>query len=161
MKGKMSTGMSLLLSGAIISGVIGFLALGSMLFPRNPLYLAFLGEGSDSSESVPINQIGENPMDDLDRQDLYHYIDEESIEGDVIQTMDLKPVKELGFKNVFMAMPTVIDKDGVHYTAPEGTPQEMADLQASYEHLCEMRDEIVSLGIVPPVEDWKKENPNL
>ena len=68
---------------------------------------------------------------------------------------------ELGYENVMMAMPTVIDDNGVHYSAPEGTPEEMADLQASYEHLCKMRDEIISLGIVPPVKDWKKENPNL
>ena len=68
---------------------------------------------------------------------------------------------ELGFCNVMMAMPTVIDATGVHYTAPEGTPAEMADLKASYDHLCKMRDEIVSLGIVPPVADWTKENPNL
>ena len=68
---------------------------------------------------------------------------------------------ELGYQNVMMAMPTVIDAEGVHYTAPKGTAAEMADLQASYEHLCKMRDEIVSLGIVPPVADWKKENPNL
>lgn len=66
-----------------------------------------------------------------------------------------------GYKNVMMAMPTVIDATGVHFTKPEGTPQEMADLQASYEHLCKMRDEIIELGIVPPVADWKKENPNL
>ena len=68
---------------------------------------------------------------------------------------------EMGFQNVMMAMPTVIDADGVHYTAPEGTPEEMEALKASYEHLCKMRDEIVSLGIVPPVSDWTKENPNL
>ena len=68
---------------------------------------------------------------------------------------------KIGFKNVMMAMPTVIDADGVHYTAPKGTPEEMAALQASYEHLCKMRDEIVSLGIVPAVADWGKENPNL
>ena len=68
---------------------------------------------------------------------------------------------ELGFKNVFMAMPTVIDKTGVHYTTPEGTATELADLKASYEHLCKMRDEIVSLGIVPAIQDWKTENPNL
>ena len=66
-----------------------------------------------------------------------------------------------GYKNVMMAMPSVIDADGVHFTAPEGTEAEMADLKASYEHLCKMRDEIVSLGIVPAVEDWTKENPNL
>ena len=66
-----------------------------------------------------------------------------------------------GYKNVMMAMPTVIDATGVHFTKPEGTAQEMADLPASYEHLCTMRDEIIELGIVPPVADWKKENPTL
>ena len=65
------------------------------------------------------------------------------------------------YKNVFMAMPTVIDATGVHYTMPEGTPEEMAALDASYEHLCKMRDEIIELGIVPPVAEWAKENPNL
>ena len=66
-----------------------------------------------------------------------------------------------GYKNVMMAMPSVIDATGVHFCAPQGTEQEMADLQASYEHLCKMRDEIVSLGIVPPVDEWKTMNPNL
>ena len=66
-----------------------------------------------------------------------------------------------GFKNVMMAMPTVIDAEGVHFTKPEVTPEEMAELQASYAHLCKMRDEIVELGIVPPVDQWKEMNPNL
>ena len=66
-----------------------------------------------------------------------------------------------GFKNVMMAMPTVIDKDGVRFTMPEGTAEELAALQASYEHLQKMRDEIIGLGIIPPVENWKDENPNL
>ena len=66
-----------------------------------------------------------------------------------------------GFKNVMMAMPTVIDATGVHFTCPVGTEQEMADLRASYEHLCQMRDEIISLGIIPAVKDWKKANPAL
>ena len=65
------------------------------------------------------------------------------------------------FKNVFMAMPTVIDKSGVHFTEPKGTADELAALEASYEHLCKMRDEIVSLGIVPKVEKWSEINPNL
>ncbi len=65
------------------------------------------------------------------------------------------------FQNVMMAMPTTIDKNGVHFTAPKGTAEEMSDLKKSYEHLCKMRDEIVSLGIVPPVEEWKSMNPNL
>ncbi|MBQ0070203.1 MAG: malate dehydrogenase, partial [Bacteroidales bacterium] len=59
------------------------------------------------------------------------------------------------------AMPTTIDKDGVHFTAPEGTEEEMAALQASYEHLQKMREEIISLGIIPAVEEWGKYNPNL
>ena len=66
-----------------------------------------------------------------------------------------------GYKNVMMAMPSVIDATGVHFTAPQGTEQEMADLKASYEHLCKMREEIISLGIIPAIADWKKSNPNL
>ena len=66
-----------------------------------------------------------------------------------------------GYKNVFMAMPTVIDAERVHYSKPEGPAQEMADLQTSYEHLCKMREEIISLGIVPAVEEWNTMNENL
>ena len=66
-----------------------------------------------------------------------------------------------GYKNVMMAMPSVIDATGVHFSSPEGTAEEMAALQASYEHLCKMREEIISLGIIPAVADWKKVNPNL
>ena len=65
------------------------------------------------------------------------------------------------FQHVMMAMPTVIDATGVHYCNPEGTAEEMAALEASYEHLCKMRDEIISLGIIPAVSEWKKSNPNL
>ena len=70
-------------------------------------------------------------------------------------------VNEGKYKNVFMAMPTVIDATGCHYTAPQGTAEEMAALDASYEHLVKMRNEIVELGIVPAVADWKTVNPNL
>ena len=65
------------------------------------------------------------------------------------------------FKNVMMAMPTTIDKTGVHFTEPTGTAEEIAALNKSYEHLCKMRDEIVELGIVPAVDEWKEMNPNL
>ena len=68
---------------------------------------------------------------------------------------------ECGYKNVMMAMPSTIDATGVHFTKPEGTAEEMAALTASYEHLQKMRDEIISLGIIPAVEDWKTLNPNL
>ncbi|WP_308574647.1 malate dehydrogenase [uncultured Prevotella sp.] len=69
--------------------------------------------------------------------------------------------EKLGFKNVMMAMPTTIDATGVHYTEPTGTPEEMASLQASYEHLCKMRDEIIGLDIIPAVAEWKNDNANL
>lgn len=60
-----------------------------------------------------------------------------------------------------MAMDSVIDANGVSYKNPEGTAEEMAALEASYKHLCTMRDEIISLGIIPEVKDWKTVNPNL
>ena len=69
--------------------------------------------------------------------------------------------EKCGFKNVMMAMPSTIDKTGVHFTQPTGTEEELASLAKSYEHLCKMRDEIVELGIVPPVAEWTKMNPNL
>ena len=65
------------------------------------------------------------------------------------------------YKNVMMAMPTIIDATGVHYSDVKGTADEIAALDASYVHLCKMRDEIVELGIVPPVAEWKKLNPYL
>lgn len=64
-------------------------------------------------------------------------------------------------KNVMMAMPTTIDKTGVHFTEPTGTSEEVAALEASYEHLCKMREEIISLGIIPSIDKWKEMNPNL
>ena len=66
-----------------------------------------------------------------------------------------------GFKNVMMAMPTVINAEGVSFKAPQGTAEEMEALQASYQHLIKMREEIIALGIIPAVEDWTKVNPNL
>ncbi len=65
------------------------------------------------------------------------------------------------YHNVMMAMPSVIDARGVHFCEPAGTAEEIDALDASYKHLCAMRDEIIELGIIPPVSDWKKANPNL
>ena len=66
-----------------------------------------------------------------------------------------------GFKNVMMAMPTTIDATGVHFTAPQGTADEMEALKASYAHLCKMRDELVDLNIIPAVAEWGTLNKNL
>ena len=65
------------------------------------------------------------------------------------------------FKNCMMAMETVIDKNGVNYKVPKGTKEEMEALKESYKHLVELRDEVISMGIIPPVSEWKSLNPNL
>ena len=63
--------------------------------------------------------------------------------------------------NIMMAMETTITANGVSFREPKGTPEEEAALYKSYEHLCAMRDEVISLGVLPPVADWKQYNPNL
>ncbi len=65
------------------------------------------------------------------------------------------------YKMIMMAMNTTLDKTGCHYTVPTGTAEELAKLDASYEHLCKMRDELVTLNIVPEIAKWKEINPNL
>ncbi len=65
------------------------------------------------------------------------------------------------YNHIMMAMDTVLDENGATYKVPQGTPEENAKLDASYEHLCKMRDELVELNIVPPISEWNKINPNL
>ena len=65
------------------------------------------------------------------------------------------------YNHIMMAMNTTLDTTGAHYTVPQGTPEENAKLDASYEHLCKMRDELVTLNIVPEIAKWNEINPNL
>lgn len=65
------------------------------------------------------------------------------------------------YSHIMMAMDTTLDATGCHYVMPEGTAEEQAKLDASYAHLCKMRDELVELGIVPAISEWNKINPNL
>ena len=65
------------------------------------------------------------------------------------------------YQNIMMAMDTTLDENGCTYKVPCGTPEETAKLDASYEHLCRMRDELVTRNIVPPTSEWSKINPNL
>jgi malate dehydrogenase len=65
------------------------------------------------------------------------------------------------YNHIMMAMDTVLDKNGCSYKMPVGTADEIAKLDASYEHLCKMRDELVTLGIVPAISEWSSINPNL
>ena len=70
-------------------------------------------------------------------------------------------VKTDKYDHIMMAMKTVLDKDGAHFEVPQGTEEENAKLDASYAHLCKMRDELVTLNIVPAISEWNKINPNL
>lgn len=65
------------------------------------------------------------------------------------------------YNHIMMAMKTTLDKTGAHYEVPQGTAEENAKLDASYEHLCKMRDELVTLNIVPAISEWSSINPNL
>lgn len=65
------------------------------------------------------------------------------------------------FHNIMMAMETTVTKDGVEVKPVKGTPAEEADLEKSYKHLCELRDEVIEMGVLPPVAEWSKINPNL
>ena len=65
------------------------------------------------------------------------------------------------YDHIMMAMDTTLDKNGCSYKVPQGTAEENAKLDASYEHLCKMRDELVTLNIVPAISEWSKINPNL
>ena len=70
-------------------------------------------------------------------------------------------VKTDKYDHIMMAMKTTMTADGAKFEVPQGTPDENAKLDQSYEHLCKMRDELVTLNIVPPVSEWSKINPNL
>lgn len=64
--------------------------------------------------------------------------------------------------NVVMGMETIIDKNGVRYSHNiKGTAEEIEALKVSYNHLVKMRDEVIAMGVIPAVEDWKQVNPNL
>lgn len=65
------------------------------------------------------------------------------------------------FQNIMMAMETTVTKDGVKTLPVKGTPAEEAELEQSYKHLCELRNEVIEMGVLPKIEDWKTINPNL
>lgn len=65
------------------------------------------------------------------------------------------------FKHILMAMETTIDRNGVGYKNVTGTAEENAKLCESYAHLCKLRDEVISMGIIPAVGEWRRLNPHL
>lgn len=65
------------------------------------------------------------------------------------------------FQHIMMAMETTVDSTGVHVQPVQGTPAEQAELEKSYRHLCELRDEVISLGVLPPIDRWHSLNRNI
>ena len=63
--------------------------------------------------------------------------------------------------HIMMAMEVSITEKGSAYEEVVGTPEEMAELKKSYDHLVKMREEVIALGVLPPVEKWHEINPNL
>ena len=70
-------------------------------------------------------------------------------------------VNEQGFEHIMMAMETTLDKNGVSFGKVNGTEAELAELKQSYSHLVKLRDEVISMGIIPTTDQWNSVNPNL
>jgi hypothetical protein len=43
----------------------------------------------------------------------------------------------------------------------KGTPEEAAALDPSDAHRCALRDEVIAMGVLPPVSEWHKVNPDI
>lgn len=65
------------------------------------------------------------------------------------------------FNHIMMAMETTIDKNGVTVHPVNGTPEEKKELDQSYHHLCKLRDEVIEMGVLPPIKEWHDLNPNI
>ncbi len=65
------------------------------------------------------------------------------------------------FNHIMMAMETTVNRDGVTVKPVHGTPEEQAELESSYRHLCQLRDEVIEMGVLPPIAEWSTLNPNL
>jgi malate dehydrogenase len=66
-----------------------------------------------------------------------------------------------GFDHIMMAMETKLTKDGVSWSIPAGTQEELHELAVSYGHLVKLRDEVIAMGVLPPLTEWKNVNPHL
>lgn len=66
-----------------------------------------------------------------------------------------------GLEKVMMAMETRLDRNGVSWAVPRGTDDEIEALRASYVHLSKLRDEVVEMGVLPPLAEWTSVNPQL
>ncbi|MGA7524666.1 MAG: hypothetical protein WBW84_19615 [Acidobacteriaceae bacterium] len=70
-------------------------------------------------------------------------------------------VSDARFSNIVMAMETKLSGNGVTIAEIGGTEEEQRDLVRSYRHLCELRDEVIGMGIIPDIAGWHTLNPHL
>lgn len=66
-----------------------------------------------------------------------------------------------GFDQIMMAMESELTHDGLVQSMPEGLPEEIEALQASFAHLTKLRDEVIDMGVLPPLNEWSTVNPHL
>ena len=66
-----------------------------------------------------------------------------------------------GFEKIMMAMETTLSTEGVSWKMPQGTEDEMRALRESYGHLVKLRDEVIAMGVLPPLGQWSSINPHL
>ena len=69
-------------------------------------------------------------------------------------------VKTDKYDHIMMAMKTTLDKTALT-TKYHREPLRRTLSSTLAKHLCKMRDELVTLNIVPAVSEWSKVNPNL
>jgi malate dehydrogenase len=65
------------------------------------------------------------------------------------------------FAKVMMAADARFTSEGLVGRIPEGDAEDMAALRESYAHLCQLRDEVIAAGLLPPVDRWRTVNPHL
>jgi malate dehydrogenase len=70
-------------------------------------------------------------------------------------------LNDFGFEKIMMAMETNLTQDGVSLSMPQGLPEEIDALKASYAHLTKLRDEVIEMGVLPPLAEWSTVNSNL
>lgn len=65
------------------------------------------------------------------------------------------------YAHVMMAADVDFTPQGLVPVQPAGSAEDLAALKESYDHLCKLRDEVIEMGIIPPVEEWADLNPHL
>ena len=65
------------------------------------------------------------------------------------------------FDHIMMAMPATLSAEGVSWSMPGGTEQDLQALKDSYNHVVALRDQTISDGILPPISEWGNHNQNL